>query len=90
MTARRLVQKIEDMGLDHAWEMKPILDGKAIIAIVGKPGPHISELTSKVLDWQFAHPEGTAQECLDWLKREWKGHVSSEQHGNTYPSKKQR
>ena len=89
-TAARLVQSVQQMGLDRTWEMKPLLDGKAIIAMVGKPGPQIAELTQKVLDWQFAHPDGSAQECSQWLEGVWKSRGSSEQHGNTYPSKKQR
>ncbi|GAQ85176.1 Polynucleotide adenylyltransferase family protein [Klebsormidium nitens] len=89
-TAALLVQSVREMGLDRAWEMKPLLDGKAIMAMVGKPGPQIAELTQKVLDWQFAHPKGSVQECSQWLEGVWRSLGSSEQHGNTYPSKKQR
>lgn len=89
-TAARLVRTVQQMGLDRAWEMKPLLDGKAIMVMVGKPGPQIAELTTKVLDWQFAHPGASAQECSQWLEEVWKSQGLLEQHGNTYPSKKQR
>ncbi|XP_077241459.1 polynucleotide adenylyltransferase family protein isoform X2 [Tasmannia lanceolata] len=57
-------------GLDNVWEMKPLLDGKAIMNIVQLKtgGPQVREWQQKVLKWQLAHPCGTADECLDWIR----------------------
>ncbi|MBA0595901.1 hypothetical protein Gorai_012750, partial [Gossypium raimondii] len=31
-------------------------------------GPLVREWQQKALSWQLAHPSGTAEECLDWMK----------------------
>ncbi|WOL11157.1 hypothetical protein Cni_G19918 [Canna indica] len=62
---------ISELGLDRVWEVKPLLDGKAIMNFLQltKGGPMVKEWQNKLLKWQLAHPEGTAEECLDWMKQ---------------------
>jgi hypothetical protein len=35
---------------------------------LSKPGPLLGKLTKAVLEWQYAHPDGTASECRSWLE----------------------
>lgn len=36
-----------------------------------KPGPITSILLHKVVEWQLDHPDGTKDECSDYIKAEW-------------------
>ncbi|PRQ38249.1 hypothetical protein RchiOBHm_Chr4g0411731 [Rosa chinensis] len=57
-------------GLDKVRDVKPLLNGKEIMdALQLKPGgPLVSKWQRKLPAWQLAHPLGTAEECLKWLK----------------------
>ena len=33
-----------------------------------KGGPALGKQIDRVVDWQLEHPEGTAEECVAWLK----------------------
>lgn len=67
---REIVHAAEKLGLSHCWEWKPLLDGKAVMALVGMKygGPALGQLMEKVLDWQLAHPGGSKEECEAWIK----------------------
>nr|XP_010930817.1 putative CCA tRNA nucleotidyltransferase 2 [Elaeis guineensis] len=62
---------ISKSDLDNVWEMKPLLDGKAIMGVLQlkSGGPLIREWQERLIKWQLAHPEGTTEECLDWMKQ---------------------
>ncbi|CAK7338091.1 unnamed protein product [Dovyalis caffra] len=53
-------------GLEKVWDVKPLVNGKDIMTVLQlkSGGP----LQQKLLAWQLAHPTGTAEECLDWMK----------------------
>ncbi|XP_040375251.1 tRNA nucleotidyltransferase cca2 isoform X2 [Rosa chinensis] len=57
-------------GLDKVWDVKPLLNGKEIMDALQlkSGGPLVSKWQRKLLAWQLAHPLGTAEECLKWLK----------------------
>ncbi|OIT30577.1 PREDICTED: putative CCA tRNA nucleotidyltransferase 2 [Nicotiana attenuata] len=59
------------LGLEKVWEMKPLVNGKEIMNIlqIKSGGPVVREWQQKLLEWQLAHPSGTAEECLDWMKQ---------------------
>ncbi|ONK77484.1 uncharacterized protein A4U43_C02F7040 [Asparagus officinalis] len=61
---------ITELGLDKVWELKPLLDGKAIMGVLQLKtgGPLVKEWQDRVVKWQLAHPESTAEECLDWMR----------------------
>jgi hypothetical protein len=67
---REIVQAVEKLGLSHCWEWKPLLDGKAVMSLVGMShgGPALGQLMEKVVDWQLAHPDGSKEECETWIK----------------------
>ncbi|KAF3779430.1 putative CCA tRNA nucleotidyltransferase 2 [Nymphaea thermarum] len=56
--------------LENVWKMKRLLDGKAVMSILGLThgGPQIGEWQKKLLKWQLAHPCGTFDDCADWLR----------------------
>ncbi|XP_061993056.1 tRNA nucleotidyltransferase cca2-like isoform X3 [Rosa rugosa] len=61
---------INNLGLDKVWDVKPLLNGKEIMDALQlkSGGPLVSKWQRKLLAWQLAHPLGTAEECLKWLK----------------------
>ncbi|CAN0923147.1 tRNA nucleotidyltransferase cca2 [Linum grandiflorum] len=61
---------IVELGLDNVWDMKPLINGKEIINLLQlkSGGPLVREWQQKLVAWQLAHPTGTADECLDWMK----------------------
>ncbi|XP_038724411.1 tRNA nucleotidyltransferase cca2-like [Tripterygium wilfordii] len=61
---------IVNLGLEKVWEVKPLINGKDIMSVLQlkSGGPLVSEWQRKLLAWQLAHPSGTAEECLDWMK----------------------
>ncbi|EFJ21948.1 hypothetical protein SELMODRAFT_151539 [Selaginella moellendorffii] len=62
---------ISKQGLDESWNTKPLLDGKEIMAEFQlKGGPAVKHLKDLSIQWQLAHPTGTAGECREWLKLE--------------------
>ncbi|OMO88926.1 hypothetical protein CCACVL1_08108 [Corchorus capsularis] len=58
------------LGLEKVWDLKPLVNGKDIMNILQLKvgGPLVSEWQQKALVWQLAHPSGTAEECLDWMR----------------------
>ncbi|XP_074563184.1 tRNA nucleotidyltransferase cca2 [Curcuma longa] len=74
-TAKEIFQRVQStisqLGLDQVWDAKPLLDGKAIMNFLQLKtgGPVVKEWQNRVLKWQLAHPQGTADECLDWMKQ---------------------
>lgn len=61
---------IVKLGLEKVWDLKPLVNGKDIMNVLQLKvgGPLVREWQQKALSWQLAHPSGTAEECLDWMK----------------------
>ena len=57
-------------GLERCWETPPLLDGGKVMRALGlqKGGPRVKAGTEAVVRWQLAHPEGTEEECAEWLR----------------------
>lgn len=66
----RVERSITELDLDGVWKLKPILDGKSIMGVmqVKSGGPLIGKWQQRVLKWQLAHPDGTVDECVEWMK----------------------
>ena len=61
---------VTELGLACAWEIRPLLDGRAIKAAMGLGGgPQLGEWVGRCMDWQLANPQATAEECTQWLQR---------------------
>lgn len=41
-------------------------------------GPQLGKLMAAAVDWQLAHPAGTADECRQWLQQQHGGGVAGE------------
>ncbi|XP_015583667.1 tRNA nucleotidyltransferase cca2 isoform X2 [Ricinus communis] len=71
---KELFKTVEDaitkQGLEKIWDVKPLVNGKEIMSVLQlkSGGPLVREWQQKLLAWQLAHPTGTAEECLDWMK----------------------
>ncbi|KAJ6360676.1 hypothetical protein OIU77_004650 [Salix suchowensis] len=61
---------IVNLGLEKVWDLKPLVNGKDIMTVLHlkSGGPIVREWQQKLLAWQLAHPAGTVEECLDWMK----------------------
>ncbi|XP_028782087.1 putative CCA tRNA nucleotidyltransferase 2 isoform X2 [Neltuma alba] len=66
---KTLENSIIKLGLENIWDVKPLINGKEVMsALQLKGGPLVKEWLDKAMAWQLAHPSGTAEECIDWLK----------------------
>ncbi|KAL6655498.1 hypothetical protein ACP70R_006324 [Stipagrostis hirtigluma subsp. patula] len=66
----KVERAIIDLDLDGVWKLKPLLDGKTIMGVLQvKGGPVIGKWQQRLLKWQLAHPKGTMDECIEWMKQ---------------------
>ncbi|KAF9454980.1 hypothetical protein P691DRAFT_792086 [Macrolepiota fuliginosa MF-IS2] len=65
-------QKVENLKLQDAGDMRPLLDGRQTVAALEakKPGAWVGQVLNKIIEWQLEHPEGTRDECIDWLRQQ--------------------
>lgn len=56
-----------ELNMDNIWETKPLLNGNAIMEILGVKGKQIGEWQQRLLKWQLANPHGNADDCHQWL-----------------------
>ncbi|KAK1591704.1 hypothetical protein Q3G72_012018 [Acer saccharum] len=72
---RDLFMEVENaiikLGLEKVWDVKPLVNGKEIMNVLQlkSGGPLVRKWQQELLEWQLAHPSGTAEECLDWMKK---------------------
>ncbi|KAJ1921042.1 CCA tRNA nucleotidyltransferase, mitochondrial [Mycoemilia scoparia] len=65
----KLLDRIETWNLCQVHKEKPIIDGKAAVKLLGvKPGPAIRGILDSVMLWQLEHPEGSVDQCKEYLK----------------------
>ncbi|KAF3452429.1 hypothetical protein FNV43_RR02862 [Rhamnella rubrinervis] len=59
-----------ELGLEKVWDVKPLVNGKEIMNVLQlkSGGPLVREWQQKLLAWQLAHPSGTSEEGLEWMK----------------------
>ena len=64
------VDAAEAFKVDRAWEIKPLMDGKKVMAALGvqKGGPWLGEYTKKLMVWQLGNPGADEAACAAWLK----------------------
>ncbi|KAM9937670.1 hypothetical protein OXX80_002807 [Metschnikowia pulcherrima] len=64
-----LLHAIKELGLENVKDTKPIIDGKLISkALQRKPGPWMRDIASEVMRWQLDNPEGSVDECLEFIR----------------------
>ncbi|CEL95753.1 unnamed protein product [Vitrella brassicaformis CCMP3155] len=73
---RAVEEAIDEFGLIGVWKRDPPLGGKAVKDVLPclPTGPELNEIMKHVMDaqvvWMLAHPDGTADECREFIKRE--------------------
>ncbi|KAK8467591.1 hypothetical protein PHAVU_007G088400 [Phaseolus vulgaris] len=60
---------ITKLGLEKVWDVKQLINGKDVMNTLElKGGPLVKEWLDKAMAWQLAHPSGTAEDCIEWLR----------------------
>jgi len=71
----RFCDELENMIRRHevedAWKLKPLLDGRSLMAEIGlqKGGPILGELLDLSIKWQLANPTGKKDQCCSFLQQ---------------------
>ncbi|CUM68428.1 uncharacterized protein PRCAT00006151001 [Priceomyces carsonii] len=64
-----LLDRIYSLDLSNVSELKPLIDGKTLSTkLQMKPGPWTGKITTEILIWQLDNPQGSQEECLDYIK----------------------
>ena len=65
----KLENDIELAGLGDAYMLKPFLDGKELMDIVGiKSGPLVGKVIDAQIKWQLNYPLGNKDDCINYLR----------------------
>lgn len=57
----------------------------------GRPGPWMSKALASVVEWQLAHPDGTKEQCEQWLRDERAaGRINLDVTSNARPAQSKR
>jgi tRNA nucleotidyltransferase/poly(A) polymerase len=64
----KMEQAVLSLKLEKAWQIRPLINGKELIAMLNAKGPVIGKATGEMINWQLAHPEGSVEECKLWLE----------------------
>ena len=68
-TSREFYRSVRRQGLDGIWRVRPLLDGKSVIAAVEIPkGPLVSGYMEEQIKWMLLNPEGSKEECVRHLQ----------------------
>ncbi|KAJ1645191.1 CCA tRNA nucleotidyltransferase, mitochondrial [Coemansia erecta] len=74
MVTRKYVAYIDRIlaeGLQEAYALKHIVDGKQAAKILGiRPGPIIRDALDSIMKWQLQNPAGTLDDCEEFIKNE--------------------
>eukprot|EP00239_Pterosperma_sp_CCMP1384_P002298 CAMPEP_0197846662 /NCGR_PEP_ID=MMETSP1438-20131217/3993_1 /TAXON_ID=1461541 /ORGANISM="Pterosperma sp., Strain CCMP1384" /LENGTH=524 /DNA_ID=CAMNT_0043458383 /DNA_START=487 /DNA_END=2058 /DNA_ORIENTATION=- len=65
---RNIEEVVRLMELQDAWSIKPLMNGKEIMQFLQmkQAGPQLGQITKGLLEWQYAHPRGTVEQCQEW------------------------
>lgn len=65
----QLLKTLDELQLIDAHNIKHIVDGKTLMKVLGrKPGPWMAKTLELVMAWQLDNPNGTQEECLEYIK----------------------
>ncbi|THU88445.1 hypothetical protein K435DRAFT_969476 [Dendrothele bispora CBS 962.96] len=71
-TYNTFLSRIEELDLTNAVDLKYLLDGKSVLSVIpARPGPWTSKVLARVMTWQLENPDGTKEQCEEWLKEEY-------------------
>ncbi|CAG8603577.1 11836_t:CDS:10 [Ambispora gerdemannii] len=67
-----LIKRVNELGLQECYSLKHIIDGNEIRKLLNiKPGPQVKEYLQSVIGWQLEHPDGTKDECKQYIKEKF-------------------
>lgn len=63
-------QKVEKLGLEGVWDLRPSVNGNELIKLLPKlkKGPLIGEIMKKQVDWMIKNPGRSRDAVIDWIK----------------------
>jgi tRNA nucleotidyltransferase (CCA-adding enzyme) len=66
-------RKIEEMGFEGVWDLKPLIDGRALSKLLpGLPrGPIVGSIMNAQTDFMMQHPEATQESVRQWILEEY-------------------
>lgn len=80
---------IIDLKLEQCWKVKPILNGKEMISLLGiSRGPVVGEYAKEQTRWILMNPEGTKEACKTHLKSFKRTNDLEQYHAAEHISKK--
>ena len=63
------IQSVKDLGLEDAWNFKPLLSGDELIDLFNiSKGPEIRRLHNALMDWQYEHPKSDKTSAIDFIR----------------------
>lgn len=66
----KLYYAIVDFGLDRCWTVRPLIDGRELIHILGiSAGPKVAKFLDEQTKWMLLHPQGSRNDCEAFLKQ---------------------
>eukprot|EP00624_Nannochloropsis_granulata_P001183 evm.model.NODE_15486_length_15529_cov_25.432159.3 len=66
---QRTREALEAMGLDQIWKLRPLLDGKVVITLLGlQKGPMVGQVMEAQIEWQLQHPKEGVEALKEHLK----------------------
>lgn len=65
------VKFVQEQGLEGAAELRPILNGNDIKKAleISKAGSWLKDAIDIVIEWQFAHPQATAEDATEFIQQ---------------------
>jgi tRNA nucleotidyltransferase (CCA-adding enzyme) len=64
-----LYHSIVNNGLDRCWTIRPLIDGRDLITLLGiSAGPQVQSFLDEQVKWMLLHPDGKREECEWYLK----------------------
>lgn len=78
----RLARRIRDANVAAAADVRPLLDGTAVAAVLPhlRRGPLVGEILDQQVRWRLAHPTLSADTCAEWILAEY-GHAHGQGGG---------
>lgn len=65
---KNAIQIVKDLGLEDAWNFKPLLSGNDLIkSFKILKGPKIGKLLDTLLNWQYEHPQADKASAIDFI-----------------------
>ncbi|KAJ2780281.1 CCA tRNA nucleotidyltransferase, mitochondrial [Coemansia interrupta] len=65
------VERVAEVGVERAFEVKHLVDGRRAAQILGvRPGPVIRRVLERVMVWQLDNPQGTREQCEEFVRDE--------------------